>query len=135
MAKHGWLTIRNVPDIPATDGNAYFEKLIRFFKKNDLCPKCKGKGSKQKKEMEMRGETTVRFGGIEQLEKLNKMEDVSMTDIIRDILSRQCLGKRPCTLCLGTRFVNRDVATEYNKKKKAKGKKRVKGKAKGKKAH
>lgn len=130
MAKQGWLTIRNVPDVPSQSGeNGYFQQLVKFFNANCLCPRCKGKGAKQKLDGPIKAETTVRFAGIEALEQLNEMEDVSITDVIREILQRRCFKKRPCTLCLGSRFVSKERADEYKKLKK----KKLKGKQRGKK--
>lgn len=135
MGKQGWLTIRNVPDIPSQPGeNGHFNQLTKFFESHCLCPRCKGKGSKQKKDGPLKPETTIRFGGIEELEKLNGMDGVSMTDIIRDILERRCFTKRPCIMCHGSRFVKKETAEQYLKGKK-RGETKGKKTAKGKKAH
>jgi len=128
MGKQGWLTIRNVPDVPlASDGgvsmNPYHQQLVKFMKEHRLCPKCKGAGHRIKVHGKQRDETVVRFEGIVELEKINEMENVSLTDVIRDILERRCLGKRPCTLCHGSRFVIKKIAKEYKKKRKSRGKK------------
>jgi len=128
MAKEGWLTVRNVPDLTGQPGNAYFQQLKKFFVKNCLCPKCNGEGFRRNKEADMVDSTTVRFGSIHELEKLKAM-GVGMGDIIRDILERRVMGKKSCSLCHGSRFVDKDRAKEY--KKKTKGKNRgVKGKKK-----
>jgi len=117
VAKEGWLTIRNVPDLADRPGNAYFQELKLFFEDNTLCPKCKGKGSRCKKDMDSVETTTVRFGSIAELEQLKGMKDISMADIIRDILERQVMQKVSCSLCKGSRFVDRVLASDYKSNK------------------
>ncbi len=122
MAKEGWLSIRNVPDLTGNLGNAYFQELKEFFKENCLCPKCKGRGFKIDDEVSMIDYTTVRYGSIHELEVLKKM-DVPMADVIRDILQRRVMDKKHCSLCHGSRFVDKDCAKEYtNNKRKKRGK-------------
>ena len=66
----------------------------------------------------MRADATIRFMGIKELEKLNDIDDVSITDVVRDILERRKFGKRPCGLCRGSRFVEKDKAKKFVKGKK-----------------
>lgn len=117
MAKEGWLTIRKVPDLTDRPGNAYFQELKLFFEEHTLCPKCNGKGSRCKKKIALLETTTIRFGSIPELEKLKAM-DVPMADILRDILEKQVMKKQSCPLCQGSRFVEKDKARKYKRKKK-----------------
>jgi len=127
MAKEGWLTVRNVPDLTGEPGNAYFQELKEFFVEHCLCPKCKGHGSRGTREVDMVDSTTVRYGSIHELEKLKRM-GVPMGDIIRDILQQRVAGKRNCSLCRGSRFVDKDRAKAYRKATKGKQRGRNKNK-------
>jgi len=127
MAKPGWLTIRNIPEIPSD--SSYFVELKLFFKSHILCPKCRGRGANQKRTAPIREDATIRFMGIKELEKLNGRDDVSITDVIRDILEHRRFRKRSCGLCRGSRFVEKDKAKEFTKGKRGTDKRRNRKKA------
>ena len=107
MGKQGWLTIRNIPKSKKfAERNPYYYILKKFFEKNKLCPKCGGIGSSKKiKKGRVRSEATIRYEGIPELEKLNNMEDVKLTDSMRDILEKIIWGKKFCKLCKGFGFI------------------------------
>lgn len=107
MGKLGWLTIRNVPEINSDERGQYHKLLQEFFSDHKNCPACKGLGYTLKKKGKQVEETTVRYHGIAELEKLNQ-QGISLTEVIREILERKVWNRRRCKVCKGSRFVLRE---------------------------
>jgi len=99
MGRVGYLSIRNIPKISSN------EDLITFFKTHKVCPKCRGLGHKQINRR-ISPTSIIRLDNIKELEAFKSL-DISMTDVIRDILEYQCLNKRSCSLCHGFRFIKK----------------------------
>lgn len=122
MGKLGWLTIRNVPELNTDERGQYHALLKDFFKDHKNCPSCGGRGYTLKKKGKQVEETTVRYQGVAELEKLNQ-QGISLTEVIREILERKVWNRRRCKVCKGSRFVLRE-GEEQNVKAVAKGKKK-----------
>lgn len=119
MGKQGWLTIRKVPELDSAESGEYHRILRNFFKKYRNCPSCKGLGYKIKNPGEVVAETTIKFLGIPEIEKLS-MQGISITDVIREILERQVWNRRRCKVCKGSRFVLREGKEDESASKKEK---------------
>ena len=112
MSKPGWLSIRNLPFLKdnSSVSNVYYTELKEFFETYTTCPDCDGRGfniSKKQQYVKSSEVCSVRLQGIEELEKLNDMEDVVTAEVIRDILEQRLWDKEHCENCLGSRFVKR----------------------------
>lgn len=117
MGKQGWLTIRKVPQLDTVESGAYHRILRNFFKTHRNCPSCKGLGYKIKNPGESVQETTIKYLGIPDIEKLS-LQGISITDVIREILERQVWNRRRCKVCKGSRFVLREGNADAGKKNK-----------------
>lgn len=131
MGKQGWLTIRNVPvSHKKSMGNPYHHVLQDFFRRHKVCPKCKGDGWKYpKQEMEYETETTVKYDGLPALERMRELENVRITDVVRDILEQELWGKKICSGCHGHKFVTNERYEELKHLRQLKRKQRGKTKA------
>ena len=107
MADYGWVTIRKLPN-PSNDtskrNELYIEALENFFSKFTTCPKCDGKGFLLKKTLPVIA-TNIRFRGIEDLEEAHERKDPPFSDLVREVLSIELEGRRPCPHCRGQRFI------------------------------
>lgn len=112
MGQQGWLTMRNVPaGSKKTQGNPYYGALVKFFKSNRVCPKCRGAGYRYNRDTRPAvPEAIVKYVGLNQLERLGA--DVRITDVVRDILEIELWGKHACKVCKGKKFI---PASEYRR--------------------
>lgn len=107
MADFGWVSIRKLPD-PSQEtskrNELYIKALENFFSKFTTCPKCNGKGYQIKKTLPVIT-TNVRFRGIKDLEDAHERKDPPFSDLVREVLSIELEGRKPCPRCKGERFV------------------------------
>lgn len=107
MADFGWVSIRKLPN-PSQEtskrNELYIKALENFFSKFAICPKCNGKGYQTKKTLPVIT-TNVRFRGIEDLEDAHERKDPPFSDLVREVLSIELEGRKPCPKCKGERFI------------------------------
>lgn len=123
MGKAGWLTIRKIPELISDETGTYHKLLKEFFKEHKVCPDCHGRGYIVKKKGDLVDETTVKFQGIPELEKLATTEGVSITDTIREILEIKVWNRKRCKTCRGSRFIAKEGLDNVEKGSNKKGKK------------
>ena len=107
MADFGWVSIRKLPN-PSQEtskrNELYIKALENFFSRFKICSKCSGKGYHTKKTLPVIT-TNVRFRGIEDLEGAHERKDPPFSDIVREVLSIELEGRKPCPKCKGERFI------------------------------
>ena len=109
MADFGWVSVRKLPN-PSQEtskrNELYLKALQNFFSHYTICPSCRGRGFHLKKTLSV---TTsgVRFRGIKDLEDAHARKDPPFSDLVREILSIELEGRKPCPRCKGQRFVEK----------------------------
>jgi ribosomal protein S27AE len=107
MADFGWVSIRKLPN-PSQEtskrNELYIKALENFFSKFKICSKCNGKGYQTKKTLPVIT-TNVRFRGIDDLEDAHERKDPPFSDLVREVLSIELEGRKPCPRCKGERFI------------------------------
>ena len=109
MADFGWVSVRKLPN-PAQEtskrNEIYIEALRSFFFRFRICPACHGSGYRLKKTLPVIT-NGVRFRGIKELEDAHARKDPPFSDLVREILSIELEGRKPCSHCKGKRFIEK----------------------------
>lgn len=103
--------VRNVPEVDHANygdrADKYGDALARFSEKFQPCTKCKGEGNVYKDKKKLTTET-VKIGHISDLKKENLDKNkIPPSTYIRDALSYELEGRRPCPKCKGLRYIKR----------------------------
>lgn len=112
MGVPGWISIRNLPIVKpkrktTSEGELLFRILAKFFDDNRICKKCGGAGFTITKKRKTKATTMVKFRGIPEIEELKESGKVSVSDVIREIVSRRLEGWKLCNKCNGSRFTQK----------------------------
>jgi hypothetical protein len=106
MAREGYLSIRGLP----LGDKSTREYLEQFFKKHDLCGKCKGLGYKVTKGYAYDDSSfSVPFKGIKPLEKLKAAEvnQAKFASKIRAVILMSMGARKNCKHCQGSGFTKK----------------------------
>ncbi len=111
MASNGWISIRSLP-IPKRKRlkkkNDYNKVTENFFKKHDLCTKCKGRGFTLEEKVNVQDEViNLKYEGFPALETLKEFDDVQLGDKMKQILQTELCGRKPCRKCYGSGFTKK----------------------------
>lgn len=107
--------VRNVPEVDHAGygdrATIYGDAIARFAEKFKPCPKCLGEGNTYKSKKEPT-EENIKIDHIHDLDSSNKDKMViPISTYIRDALSYEIEGRRPCSKCLGQRYIERKKTT------------------------
>lgn len=109
MADFGWVSVRKLPnpsDNTSKRNEYYISALRNFFSQFAICPMCNGVGYVLKKTLPVIT-SGIRFRGIKDLEQAHDRKAPPFSDLVREILSIELEGRKPCPQCKGQRFIKK----------------------------